>query len=196
MLTARYGGRKCFALSDNFDVLEMVRSGAPVEFEIDGHKFALRQMTPTERDRLNYVETRLRDKVLADYRADGLDKQPVSDELQALIDVYKASLDRTYQDAIEANDHEAAIAAARELEDIPLRWPRTLAHERANAAVKRTEGRWAIDNLLDGDREAFRRLTAPEPLSHDAVIEALSRWQQLATFDPNSNGREQSAPAS
>ena len=183
-------------MSDEFNVLEMVRSGAPVEFEIEGHEFALRQMTPTERDALNYVETRLRDKVLADYRADGLDKQPISDELQAMIDVYSASLDRTYQAALEANDQQAAIEAAREMEEIPQRWPRTLAHERANAAVKRADGRWAIENLLNGDREAFRRLTAPEPLSHDAVIEALARWQQLATFDPNSNGREPSAPAS
>lgn len=183
-------------MSDEFDVLEMVRSGAPVEFEIEGELFALRQMTPAERDKLNYVETRLRDKVLADYRADGLDKQPVSDELQGLINLYTASLERTYNDAIEAGDQQAAIEAARDMEAIPLRWPKTLAHERANAAVKRADGRWAIDNLLDGDKEAFRRLTAPEPLSHDAVIEALGKWQQLATFDPNSNGREQSAPAS
>jgi chemotaxis regulatin CheY-phosphate phosphatase CheZ len=69
-------------LADENGILEQVRSGAPVEFEIDGHKFAIRQMTPTERDRLNYVEVKLRDKIMADYRADGLDKQPVSDELQ------------------------------------------------------------------------------------------------------------------
>lgn len=181
---------------DEFQVMEKVSDGSPIEFEIDGEQFALRQMTPAERDRLNYVETRTRDNVLADYRADGLDKQPISDELQALIDVYTATLERTYQDAIAANNQQEAIDAARELEEIPLRWPRDLAHERANAAVKRADGRWAIDNLLDGDREAFRRLTAPEPLSHDAVIEALGKWQQLATFDPNSNGREQSAPAS
>ena len=118
-------------MSDEFNVLEMVRSGEPVEFEIDGHKFAIRQMTPTERDRLNYTETRLRDKVLADYRGDGLDKQPISDELQALIDVYTATLERTYQDAIAANNQQEAIDAARELEEIPLRWPRDLAHERA-----------------------------------------------------------------
>lgn len=64
-------------MTDQSSILEQVRSGAPVEFEIDGHKFAIRQMTPAERDRLNYVEVKLRDRIMADYRAEGLDKQPV-----------------------------------------------------------------------------------------------------------------------
>jgi hypothetical protein len=183
-------------LADENGILEQVRSGAPVEFEIDGHKFAIRQMTPTERDRLNYVEVKLRDKIMADYRADGLDKQPVSDELQEMIDLYTASLEQTYQAALAANDQEAAIAAARSLEEAPASWPRSLAQERANTAVKRADRRWALDHLLEGDREEFRRLTAPEPLSHDTVNEALTRWFDLTTFDPNSNGRKQNEQGS
>ena len=178
-------------MSDEWDVIEMVRSGAPVEFEIDGHAFALRQMTPAERDRLNYIETKTRDKVLADYRADGLDKQPVSDEMQSLIDMYLKTFEDAYQEAMKAGDNEAAIQAARDMDEVPQRWPKNLAQERANAAVRRTVGRWAVENLLDGDRAEFRRLTAPEPLSHEAVIAALGRWQELATFDPNSHGRGQ-----
>ena len=178
-------------MTDENSILEQVRSGAPVEFEIDGHKFAIRQMTPTERDRLNYVEVKLRDKIMADYRADGLDKQPVSDELQEMIDLYTASLEQAYQAALAANDQEAAIAAARSMEEAPSTWPRSLAQERANTAVKRADRRWALDHLLEGGREEFRRLTAPEPLSHDTVNEALARWFELTTFDPNSNGRKQ-----
>lgn len=178
-------------MADEWDVIEMVRSGAPVEFEIDGHEFAIRQMTPAERDKLNYIETRTRDRVLADYRADGLDEQPVSDELQARIDVYLAVLDAQYKQALEDGDQETAIQAARDMDEVPQQWPQNLAQERANAAVRRTDGRWALENLLEGDKGAFRRMTAPEPLSHDAVIVALSRWQELATFDPNSSGRSQ-----
>lgn len=178
-------------MSDEWDVIEKVRDGSPVEFEIDGHAFALRQMTPAERDRLNYIETKTRDKVLADYRADGLDKQPVSDEMQAIIDVYLSTLEYAYQEALAADDHEAAIQAARDMDEVPQRWPKNLAQERANAAVRRTVGRWAVENLLDGDRATFQRLTAPEPLSHDAVMVALARWQELATFDPNLHGRSQ-----
>lgn len=169
----------------------MVRSGAPVRFEIDGHEFALRQMTPAERDKLNYVELRLRDRIMADYRADGLDKQPISDDMQTMIDLYMAALEQAYKAALEADDQAAAIAAARDMEQAPLNWPTSLAQERANSAVKRADGRWAIDNLLEGDKAKFRELTAPEPLSHDAVNEALARWMELTTFDPNSHTRKQ-----
>ena len=103
-------------MADEWDVIEMVRSGAPVEFEIDGHEFAIRQMTPAERDKLNYIETRTRDRVLADYRADGLDEQPVSDELQARIDVYLAVLDAQYKQALEDGDQETAMQAARDMD--------------------------------------------------------------------------------
>ena len=197
-------------MSDNeFDVIGMVQSGAPVAFEIteividdDGnevtkaHKFALRQMTPTERDKLNYIETKLRDRIMTDYRAEGLDKQPVSDDLQAMIDAYLGAMEAEYQKALEDGNQEAAINAAREMENAPKNWPQNLAQQRANAAVKRADGRWAVENLLNGDRAAFNRLTNPEPLSHDAVKDALEKWQKLATFDPNSNGHRQSAPVS
>ena len=169
----------------------MVRSGAPVRFEIDGHEFALRQMTPAERDKLNYVELRLRDRIMADYRADGLDKQPISDDMQTMIDLYMAALEQAYKAALEADDQAAAIAAARDMEQAPLNWPTSLAQERANSAVKRADGRWAIDNLLEGDKAKFRELTAPEPLSHAVVNEALARWMELTTFDPNLHTRKQ-----
>ena len=57
-------------MSDEFDVVSMVMSGAPVEFEIDGERFALRQMTPAERRTelcgllaLGLVRLRMRDGV-------------------------------------------------------------------------------------------------------------------------------------
>ena len=190
-------------------ILEQVRSGAPVEFKIEElvidpdngdktivHHFAIRQMTPAERDRLNYVEVKLRDKIMTDYRAEGLHMQPVSDELQEMIDLYTAAQEQAYQAALKANNQDAAIAAARNLDEAPDQWPKSLAHERALTAVKRADRRWALENLLEGDRETFKRLTNPEPLSHDIVNEALTRWLELTTFDPNSNGRKQSEPAS
>ncbi len=183
-------------MSDKLDIQGMVRSGAPVKFEIDGHEFALRQMTPAERDKLNYVELRLRDRIMADYRADGLDKQPISDDMQTMIDLYMAALEQAYKAALEADDQAAAIAVARDMEQAPLNWPTSLAQERANSAVKRADGRWAIDNLLEGDKAKFRELTAPEPLSHDAVKDALEQWRELATFDPNLHTRKQLEPTS
>ena len=175
----------------DFDVLTWIVSGDPVPFEIDGVSFALRQPTPLEMDRARLAQQRAADRALADYRADGLDKQPISDELQSMIDMYMAALEQAYKAALEADDQAAAIAVARDMEQAPLNWPTSLAQERVNAAVKRADGRWALDNLLEGDKAKFRELTAPEPLSHDAVKDALEQWRELSTFDPNLHTRKQ-----
>ena len=179
-------------MSDNetFDVEAMVMSGAPVEFEIDGERFALRQMTPAERDKLSKLETMEHDRVLAEYRAAGLGDQPMSDELQDAKRVYMAALEDAYIKAIEDGDQEAALQAARDMEDGSM-WPRSLAHERANTFVSRLDGRWMADNLLDGDRAEFVKLTRPDPLLHDAVIEAVAKLRQLSQYVPNFNGRRQ-----
>lgn len=181
----------------------MVLSGAPVEFEIveivkdeDGNdtekvrKFALRQMTPTERDRLSYLETKEHDRVLAEYRAAGLGEQPMSDEMQDAKRAYDAMLEQSYRAAIEAGDMEAAKQAAFDMEDTSL-WPRSLAQERANTFVSRLDGRWFVDNLLDGDRGKLNELTKPDPLLHDAVIEAVAKLRKLSQYVPNSSGRRQ-----
>jgi hypothetical protein len=177
------------------EIVEWVMSAKPVPFEIDGHEFSLRQMKPAERDRLNYVEKKTRDKVMADYRADGLDKLPVSDELTEGIRIYNEALEYAYQQASASGDVEATKQAALDMEQ-PLAWPTDLAHERANEEVNRASARWMVDNLLDGDRGAFDRLTAPDPLNHDAVLEALATLRKRSTHDPNFNGRRQSVPQS
>lgn len=165
-------------------------SGAPVEFEIDGERFALRQMTPAERDRLSYLETKEHDRVLAEYRKDGLGELPMSDDMQEARRAYEAMLEMTYAQAIEAGDMEAAKQAAYDIEDTAI-WPRSLAHERANTFVSRFDGRWFVDNLLDGDRAKFNELTRPDPLLHDAVIDAVAKLRKLSQYVPNSNGRKQ-----
>lgn len=177
-------------MSDLFDVEAMVMSGAPVEFEIDGQKFALRQMTPAERDRLSYLETKEHDRVLAEYRAAGMGEQPMSDDMQDARRAYEAMLEQTYQQAFKAGDDETAKQAARDLEDDSL-WPRSLAHERANTFVQRLDGRWFVDNLLEGDRAAFVLLTKPDPLVHGPVIEAVAKLRTISQYVPNSNGRKQ-----
>lgn len=182
-------------MSDEFDIMAMVMSGAPVGFEIDGQRFALRQMTPAERDRLSYLETREFDRVLAEYRAAGLGDQPMSDDMQDARRAYAAVLEATYSAAFESGDMEAARQAAYDMEDATL-WPRSLAHERANQFVARLDARWTIDNLLDGDRDALTRLTLPDPLLHDAVIEALAKHRRLSQYVPNSSGRRLSVPTS
>lgn len=177
-------------MSDEFDVTAMVMSGAPVEFEIDGERFALRQMTPAERDRLSYLETKEHDRVLAEYRKDGMGELPMSDDMQDTRRAYEAMLEYTYQAALKADDQEAAKQAAYDMEDASI-WPQSLAHQRANTFVTRLDGRWFVDNLLDGDRAKFNELTRPDPLLHDAVIEAVAKLRRLSQYIPNSNGRRQ-----
>lgn len=178
-------------MTDNLDIIERVRSGEPVEFVIGDHRFALRQLSPAERDRLYYIETRARDKALADYRADGLDKEPVSDAMRETMALYMAALEQAYQFALAEDDDETAIQAARDMEEAPSRWPANLAQERANEWVRRTMARWVVDNLLVGERAVFVEATLPDPLTHTAVIDALAEWQKLAMFDPNSPRRSQ-----
>ena len=177
-------------MSDEFDVVSIVMSGAPIEFEIEGEKFGLRQMTPAERDRLSYLETKEHDRVLAEYRADGLGDLPMSDDMQDARRAYEAMLEQTYTKAIEAGDMEAAKQTAYDLEDTSM-WPRSLAHERANTFVTRLDGRWFVDNLLTGDKAKFAELTRPDPLLHDAVIDAVAKLRRVSQYVPNSNGRRQ-----
>lgn len=177
-------------MSDPFDVEAMVMSGAPVVFEIGGHEFALRQMTPAERDRLSYLETKEHDRVLAEYRAAGLGEQPMSDDMQDARRAYEAMLEQTYQAALASGDDDTAIQAARDLEDGSM-WPRSLAHERANTFVQRLDGRWFVDNLLEGDKAAFAMLTKPDPLVHGPVIDAVAKLRTISQYVPNSNGRRQ-----
>lgn len=177
------------------EIIEWVMSARPVPFEIDGHEFALRQMKPAERDRLNYVEKKTRDKVMADYRADGLDKLPISDELVEGMRIYNEALEQAYQEASKSGDAEATRQAALEMEK-PLAWPTSLAQERANEEVNRAAERWMVDNLLDGDKAEFARLTAPDPINHYKVAEAVATLRRLTNHDPNLNGRRQSVPPS
>ena len=152
------------------------------------HKFGLRQMTPAERDRLSYLETKEHDRVLAEYRKDGLGELPMSDDMQEARRAYNAMLEMTYAQAIEAGDMEAAKQAAIDMEDTSI-WPRSLAHERASDAVDVFEWRWVVENLLEGDRDKFVKLTIPDPRIYPNVVTAMKRWRQVTQYVPNSNGR-------
>lgn len=176
---------------DEFDALHWILSGDPVPVEIDGAQFALRQPTPLEMDRLRFVQTKATDRALAEYRADGLADLPVSDELVEARRVYLAVLEAAYQQASENGDAEAARQAAQDMEDAERNWPRTLADERAREYSRRAVARWIVDTLLTGDREQFRKLTAPDPLEHNAVVQAVQRLLAIINHDPNSRKRTQ-----
>lgn len=186
-------GRKvsCATLDEasEFDVLEWLVSGKPVPLEIDGVTFALRQPTPLEVDRMQYQQTRAHDKALADYRADGLDTEPVTEALAETIRVYDEMQNAAYRAAQEAGDDEAAIRIAREQEQVARQWPRTLADERARDYARRTTARWCVDHLLEGDKPVWRELTAPDPLERREVAQAVQRLLMLVNHDPNSNRR-------
>lgn len=165
-------------------------SGKPVPVTIDGVEFGLRQPTPLEVDRMQYQQTRARDKALADYRADGLADHPISAELAETIRIYSEAQEAEYQRAQDAGDSEAAIRIAREQEQMERQWPRTLAEERARDYARRTTARWCVDNLLDGDKALWRELTAPDPLERREVAQAVQRLMMLINHDPNSNRRK------
>jgi len=175
---------------EEFDVLEWLLSGKPVPLVIDGVEFTLRQPTPLEVDRMQYQQTRAHDKALADYRADGLDNEPVTDGLSETIRIYNEMQDMAYRQAQEAGDTDAATRIAREQEQTARQWPTTLADERARDFGRRTTARWCVDNLLEGDKTAWRELTTPDPLERREVAQAVQRLLMLVNHDPNSNRRK------
>ena len=176
---------------DNFAVLEWVLSGDPVPFEIDGVGFAFRQPSPLEMDRMRFAQTKAHDKALAEYRAEGMADEPISDALVETKRLYREALEVAYQQANANEDGAAARQAAQDMEDIDTSWPRNLADERARDYARRTLARWIVDNLLTGDRDELRKLTAPDPLADDAVIQATQRLLAIVNHDPNSRRRTQ-----
>ena len=62
---------------------------------------------------------------------------------------------------MKANNKDAAAPLAEDME--AMNWPANLAEERAREDARRTTARWVIENLLEGDREEFRKATAPDP---------------------------------
>ncbi len=178
-------------MSDDMELIEIVRTGAPIEFEIEGYTFAFRQPSPSEMDRLRQGQTRTYDRVFNEYRADGMADAPVTDGLTETISIYTDALETQYQAAMKAGDSEAARAAAEAMED-GMNWPKTLGAERANDAARRFVGRWIVDNLFTGDRAEFDRLTRPDPLERDEVGAATQRSLAVMNYDPNSTGRTQS----
>jgi len=174
-----------------FDTLTYVVSGDPVPFEIDGLSFGLRQPTPVEMDRMRFAQTKAHDRAMADYRADGLDQEPISAGLVETKRLYMEALEQAYQAANASGDSAGVRQAAQDMEDAETNWPRNLAEERSRDYARRALGRWIIDNLFAGDRDELRRLTAPDPLAHGAVIEAVQRLLSIVNHDPNSSGRRQ-----
>lgn len=165
-------------------------SGKPVPLMIDGVEFGLRQPTPLEVDRMQYQQTRAYDRALADYRADGLGSEPVTDGLAETIRMYNEMQDTVYQQAQAAGDTEDAIRIAREQEQMARQWPKTLAEERARDHARKTTARWCVDNLLDGNKTIWKQLTAPDPLERREVAQAVQRLLSLVNHDPNSNRRK------
>lgn len=177
-------------MSDEFDTLEWLLSGKPVPLVIDGCEFALRQPKPIEVDRLQQVEQRARDAVMRDYRADGLDQEPVSEGQAFMQRAYAESLEELFVTATEAGDTETARQAAEDMERIPRQWPKSLAEERARDYSRKVAYRWIVDTMLEGDRTAWRELTAPDPLERVEVIEAVQKIAALINHDPNLNRRK------
>ena len=175
---------------DEFEVLEWLMSGKPVSLAIDGVEFGLRQPTPLEVDRMQYQQTRAYDRALADYRADGLDNAPITAGLTETIRIYNEMQDAAYRQAQADGDTDEAIRIAREQENTTRQWPQTLAEERARDYARRVTARWCVDNLLEGDKAAWRELTAPDPLERREVAQAVQRLLMLANHDPNSNRRK------
>lgn len=174
-------------MADEFDVLEMVLSGAPVPVVIGEQSWSLRQPKPLEVDKMRRAQQLAHDTVMAQYRAEGLDKQPISDGLAETIRLYGAAADAAYVAAMKEGDQDAARAALEDKSSI--NWPGSLAEERARDDARRATARWIVDNLLDGDREAWRLATAPDPLNHSDVVVAVTRMLALVNHDPNLNGR-------
>lgn len=171
----------------DFDVLAYIVSGDPVPFDLDGVPFALRQPSPLEMDRARLAQQRAADRALADYRADGLADEPVSDALVETKRLYNEALEAAYQQASADGDTAAMRQAAEDMER--AEWPRNLAEERSRDYARRAIGRWIIDNLLTGDKNEFRRLTAPDPLNRAEVAGAISRLLAIINHDPNLNRR-------
>lgn len=176
---------------DEFSVLEWLISGKPVPFEIDGVQFALRQPKPIEVDKLQFLQARAFDRAMADYRADGLADEPVTASMAETIRIYTDLQERAYQDAQTAGDSETAIRIARDLEAAARQWPANLAQERARDYSRRVVSRFVVDTLLEGDRDAWRELTMPDPLERSEVAAAVGKLLALINHDPNSNRRTQ-----
>ena len=177
-------------MSDEFDTLEWLLNGKPVPLTIDGCEFALRQPKPLEVDRLQFQQTRAYDRALADYRADNLDKEPVSAALAETMRVYNDMQEAAFKTANETGDSDAAYAIAADMDRSRGQWPKSLAEERARDYARRTVARFIVDTLLEGDKAAWRELTAPDPLERSEVTAAVQRLLSLINHDPNSNRRK------
>jgi hypothetical protein len=176
---------------DDFDLLDWIVNAKPVAFEVDGVGFVLRQPSPVEMDRLRFAKTLAYDRAIAEYKADGLDEEPVTDGLTETRRLYLDALEADYQRANADNDGEAARRAAEEMEAVRGTWPKSLAEERARDHARRVTARWMLDNLLQGDRDELRRLGAPDPLNRQEVIAAVQHMLSIINHDPNSNRRTQ-----
>lgn len=174
-------------MSDEFDVFETIMSGAPVPIVIGDETWNLRQPLPLEVDKMRRAQQLAHDTVVAEYRAAGLAAMPVSDGMTELIRMYNAAQEEAYTEAMKAGDQDKARAALEE--SAGMNWPANLAEERARDDARRATARWIINNLLEGDNEAFRKATAPDPLNHSAVVASVTRMLSLVNHDPNLNGR-------
>lgn len=170
-----------------FDILETILSGAPVPIVIDDDTWNLRQPKPLEVDKMRRAQQLAHDTVMVEYRDAGLDKQPVSDAMQSMIGMFNTAQGQAYEAAMKDGDQVAAREALEA--SAGMNWPASLAEERARDDARRAVARWIIDHLLEGDKEAFRRATAPDPLNHSAVVASVTRMLSLVNHDPNSNGR-------
>ena len=179
-------------MSDNeFDVIETILSGEPIPLTIGEQTWQLRQPRPLEVDKMRRAQTLAYDSVMKDYRAAGMADEPVSKGMADLIAKYNAAQDTAYVEAMKANNKDAARAALEDMEK--MNWPANLAEERAREDARRTTARWVIENLLEGDREEFRKATAPDPLNHSDVVAAVTKMLALINHDPNLNGPKASA---
>ena len=180
------------AAEKEFDKLEWLHSGKPVPLVINSIEFGLRQPNELERDRMDFARLSASDWALAQYRSEGLDKEPITDASSETQRIYLEALETQYQAANDAGDGDGAREAAEMMERVRGNWPVNLADERSRDYGTIAVRRFVVDKLLVGNRKEFDELTRPDPLRHDAVSEAVDRLLSIINHDPNSNGRNSS----
>ena len=180
------------AAEKEFDKLEWLHSGKPVPLVIGDVEFGLRQPSELERDRMDFARLSASDWALAQYRSEGLDKEPITDASRETQRIYLEALEVQYQAANDAGDGDGAREAAEMMERVRGNWPVNLADERSRDYGTIAVRRFVVDKLLVGNRKRFDELTRPDPLRHDAVSEAVDRLLSIINHDPNSSGRNSS----
>lgn len=174
--------------AQTLDELEMIMSGAPVPFELNGFSYALRQPTPLEVDRLRFVERTARAWAQSQPMIRELQDQPASPLKMALFDAKIAAL----REAL-GGDSDEAVEAAEEIEVLQAIRPRNQAEERIQEYVRDSRNTWIVENLLvsldgvpltEAQRRQFRLDARPSAAQRPGARDAAQMIMRLLTYTP------------